>query len=82
MYNPYNHPGVASPSRYADQYSAPMPRQQLGYASPPPQYAPATYNSASNSPVPPKSADSKKMEEDLRRILKLDAGSGMQSSFA
>lgn len=82
VYNPYTDPGMASPSRHAGQYSAPMPMQQLGYASPPPQYAPSAYSAATNPPTPSKSADSKKMEDDLRRILKLDAGSGIHSSFA
>ncbi|KAJ5179608.1 hypothetical protein N7492_002818 [Penicillium capsulatum] len=80
--NPYHHPGMSSPSRYANQYPAPIPMQPAGLVSPPPHYASAAYPTSTNSPTPSKPADTKKMEDDLRRILKLDAAPGIQSSFA
>ncbi|KAJ6021622.1 hypothetical protein N7540_007126 [Penicillium herquei] len=52
------------------------------YVSPQPQYATASFKMPTSSPSPSKSVDTKKMEDDLRRILKLDAAPGIQSSFA
>ncbi|KAJ5812536.1 hypothetical protein N7474_008837 [Penicillium riverlandense] len=67
---------------------AQFPRHnQPNYASPQPQYPSASLRLPANSPSPSQSPDTKKMEDDLRRILKLDAApgippSGIQSSFA
>lgn len=76
-------------SPYKNPYSGNLPAQQPGFASPQRQYDPAAFGMPANSPSPSRSADTKKMEDDLRRILKLDAGStpsipssGMQSPFA
>lgn len=85
-YGPYgnNHHAATAP--------APVP-QQSGFVSPQPQYTQAAFALPTNSPSPSTSrpVDTKKMEDDLRRILKLDAAqaagpglpsSGMQRSFA
>ncbi|OOQ87601.1 hypothetical protein PEBR_15789 [Penicillium brasilianum] len=88
--------GQSSPAPYGNQHyaaTAPAPVQhQSGFISPQPQYTQAAFPLSINSPSPPASRpiDTKKMEDDLRRILKLDAtqapgpglpSSGMQSSF-
>lgn len=83
---PYGNP------HYAATAPAPVPHQP-SVVSPQPQYTQAAFALPTNSPSPStsKSIDTKKMEDDLRRILKLDAtqasgpglpSSGMQSSFA
>lgn len=85
-----NHPSVGPPSPpYKNPHMGNMPTQQPGIISPRPQYNSAAFNMPTNSPSPSRSADTKKMEDDLRRILKLDVGStasipssGMQSPFA
>lgn len=61
---------------------APPPRPQYGFPEPYPTVSPAMPAQTS-----PQSSDTKKMENDLRRILKLDASpgfssNGVQSSFA
>lgn len=61
---------------------APPPRPQYGFSDIYPTVSPAMPAQAS-----PQSSDTKKMENDLRRILKLDASpgfssNGVQSSFA
>jgi hypothetical protein len=89
--------GQSSPAPYGNNHyaataPAPVP-QQSGFVSPQPQYTQAAFALPINSPTPSTSrpADTKKMEDDLRRILKLDAAqapgpglpsSGMQGSFA
>ncbi|KAJ5081377.1 hypothetical protein NUU61_009641 [Penicillium alfredii] len=78
--------GVSSPAPYGNPYMA-HPPQHPSYASPPARYPSASVEMPTNSPSPSKSTDTKKMEDDLRRILKLDGpsglpSSGMQSSFA
>ena len=81
------HPG-AFPSAFNNQYMgithspATAPASQTNFASPQPQYATAAFNMPTNSPSPSQSIETKKMEDDLRRILKLDAAPGIQSSFA
>ena len=50
------------------------------YGSPLPQRSKLSQTVQVDSPTSNKSLDSKKMEDDLRRILKLDAAQGMQSS--
>ncbi|KAJ5693364.1 hypothetical protein N7462_002787 [Penicillium macrosclerotiorum] len=87
--------GHSSPSPYGNNsYTAPSPARlpQAGIVSPQPQYTQAAFAMPPNSPSPSKSMETKKMEDDLRRILKLDAAApspapgiapnGMQSSFA
>ncbi|KAJ5263769.1 hypothetical protein N7478_011374 [Penicillium angulare] len=84
---PYTHSNGPSPGPYGNAYMghvsapnvAPPPNN---YVSPQPQYATAAFKMPTNSPSPSKSIDTKKMEDDLRRILKLDATPGIQSSFA
>lgn len=85
-----NSPGVAegSPSPYDEnRYPPAAPQPNPSYASPQPQYPSGSLNMPRGSPSLSGSTDTKKMEDDLRRILKLDAASGvpsngMQSSFA
>lgn len=86
--NPHPSAG-SSPSPYRNHYVANMPVQQPDFVSPQPQYTSAAFSMPPNSPSPSRSMETKKMEDDLRRILKLDAGqspgipsSGMQSPFA
>lgn len=76
-------------SSYKNSYPGNLPTQQPGFASPQPQYNSAAFGMPTYSPSPSRSVDTKKMEDDLRRILKLDGGqtpsipsSGMQSPFA
>lgn len=89
--------GQSSPAPYGNNHyaataPAPVPHQ-AGFVSPQPQYTQAAFPLPTNSSSPATSQpiDTKKMEDDLRRILKLDAAqapgpglpsSGMQSSFA
>jgi hypothetical protein len=89
--------GHSSPAPYGNNHYAatappPIP-QRSGFVSPQPQYTQAAFALPTNSPSPSTSrpVDTKKMEDDLRRILKLDAAqapgpglpsSGMQRSFA
>lgn len=86
--NPH-HSGGSSPAPYGNHYTANVPVQQPDFVSPQPEYSSAAFSMPTNSPSPSKSMDTKKMEDDLRRILKLDAApaagipsSGMQRSFA
>ncbi|KAJ5584065.1 uncharacterized protein N7459_003865 [Penicillium hispanicum] len=83
------HSGHSTASPYGNHYMAnhymantPAPAPLTGYDSPQPQYASAAFNMPTNSPSPSKPVDTKKMEDDIRRILKLDAAPGIQSSFA
>lgn len=86
----HHHSAGSSPSPYRNHYMAnTSTQQQPGLASPQPQYTSATFGMPTNSPSPSRPMETKKMEDDLRRILKLDAGappgipsSGMQSPFA
>lgn len=85
-----NHqPAGPASSPYRNFHMDNMSTQQPGYVSPKPQHNSAAFNMPTNSPSPSRAADTKKMEDDLRRILKLDAGpapsipsSGVQSPFA
>ncbi|KAJ5080998.1 hypothetical protein N7456_013708 [Penicillium angulare] len=82
----HSHSNGPSPGPYGNAYmghvSAPNVAPPNNYVSPQPQYATAAFKMPTNSPSPSKPVDTKKMEDDLRRILKLDATSGIQSSFA
>lgn len=80
--SPYQNSGVSSPSQYPNHHPAQLPAQHPSYASPQAQYASPGFGLPTNSPSPAKPADTQKMEADIRRILKLDATSGLQSSFA
>ncbi|KAJ5231999.1 hypothetical protein N7468_004955 [Penicillium chermesinum] len=80
---PYHYvPGAPSPYSHS-MANVPVSTPALGngYTSPPPQYMNATYNMV-HPPSPPKPTDTKQMEDDLRRILKISAGPGIQSPFA
>ncbi|KAJ5645563.1 hypothetical protein N7507_011574 [Penicillium longicatenatum] len=83
---PPNQYHVPSPGPYGNHYMGRAPAQAAvpptNYISPQPQYATAAFRMPTQSPSPSKSVDTKKMEDDLRRILKLDAAPGIQSSFA
>ncbi|CAL5874105.1 uncharacterized protein PFLUO_LOCUS8392 [Penicillium psychrofluorescens] len=83
--NPH-HSYSATPLPPANHYQPAPPQfsqhNKPNYASPQPQYPSASLHLSATSPSPSQSPDTKKMEDDLRRILKLDATSGMQSSFA
>lgn len=83
---PPNQYHVPSPGPYGNHYMGQAPAQAAvppnNYVSPQPQYATAAFRMPTHSPSPSKSVDTKKMEDDLRRILKLDAAPGIQSSFA
>lgn len=86
--HPYHSAG-SSPSPYRGHHGGNMPAQQPGIVSPQPQYNSAAFNMSANSQSPSNATDTKKMEDDLRRILKLDASpapripsSGVQRSFA
>lgn len=83
--------GGISSEPFASPYMAYNQPYFSGRCAPPPQYgSPIPYSTASSTmPVHPSSQthDTKKMEDDLRRILKLDANpsipsNGVQSSFA
>lgn len=83
-------PAEGSPSPFAGNRYHPAfanaPQSKPSFASPQPQYPSASLKMPTKSPSPSGNMDTKKMEDDLRRILKLDAGpgipsSGMQSSF-
>lgn len=81
-----HHSVGSSPSPYRGRYGANMPDQQPDFVSPQSQDNSAAFSMPTDSPS---NSDTKKMEDDLRRILKLDAGpppripsSGMQRSFA
>ncbi|KAJ5169147.1 uncharacterized protein N7482_004741 [Penicillium canariense] len=85
--------GHSSPTPYGNGHCA-APTASVSHpavVSPQPQYTQAAFAMPTNSPSPSKSLDTKKMEDDLRRILKLDAtqapgpgipSSGLQRSFA
>ncbi|ODM23560.1 hypothetical protein SI65_01149 [Aspergillus cristatus] len=95
---PTSGPATTSPGVTSEGFPFPPP-PYMGYnqhnipprCAPPPQYrSPAPYSTASPA-MPahpsPQVLDTKKMEDDLRRILKLDVNSsfstnGVQSSFA
>lgn len=88
----HSSPAPYTNGHYAATAPAPAPHQS-GFVSPQPQYTQAAFPPPTNSPSSStsRSIDTKKMEDDLRRILKLDATqptgpglptSGMQSSFA
>lgn len=83
--------GGISSEPFASPYMAYNQPYFSGRCVPPLQYGSPTPYSAAPSTIPvhssPQSHDTKKMEDDLRRILKLDANSsiqsnGVQSSFA
>ncbi|OJJ96726.1 hypothetical protein ASPACDRAFT_33839 [Aspergillus aculeatus ATCC 16872] len=85
-----NRPTVPGEAHYPPPHTYEQPRSPPQYVQypmyyPPPQHSPVS-RAISVSPAA-QSVDTKKMEDDLRRILKLDAPSGVsaggiQSSFA
>ncbi|KAJ6146566.1 hypothetical protein N7497_008548 [Penicillium chrysogenum] len=63
-----------SPAPYGNPYMATsQQQQQSGYASPQPDYAPASFQMPVNSPSPSRVVDTAQIENDIRRVLKLDA---------
>ena len=72
---PYGYP-------YARQGHVQPAVPPANYISPQPQYTTPAFNMHAQSPSPSKPHDTKQMEDQLRQILKLDATTGMQSSFA
>lgn len=80
----YYNRGTSSPYGHHFPANGPVspPGPANGYLSPQPQYMTPPFNRPTNPPSPPKATDTKKMEDDLRRILKISAGPGIQSSFA
>ncbi|KAJ5414594.1 hypothetical protein N7509_001221 [Penicillium cosmopolitanum] len=81
---PHNSAG-SSPAPYGHHYNAPAP-QRANYVSPQPQYTNAAFPMPTHSPSPTKSLETKQMEDDLRRVLKIGGpgipSGGMQSPFA
>jgi hypothetical protein len=81
---PHNSAG-SSPAPYAHYYNAPAP-QHASYVSPQPQYTNAAFPMPTHSPSPTKSLETKQIEDDLRRVLKIGGpgipSGGMQSPFA
>lgn len=76
----------SSPAPYRGPYMPSPPPQRLNYTSPQPHY-PAGFRMPTSSPSAAQSMDTKQIEDDIRRVLKLGATSGMpssgiQSSFA
>ncbi|KAJ5641549.1 hypothetical protein N7490_005549 [Penicillium lividum] len=75
-----------SPGAYGNHYMGhtpgPAAMPPTNYISPQPEYATAAFQMSTHSGSPSRPVDTKKMEDDLRRILNLDAAPGIQSSFA
>ncbi|KAJ5953441.1 hypothetical protein N7454_000337 [Penicillium verhagenii] len=70
---PYGNP-------YMGRASVPAFNDSTNYISPQPQYATAAFTLPTHSPSPSRAVDTRQMEADLRRILKMDATSEIQSS--
>lgn len=66
-----------SPAPYGNPYMTmsqqQQQQQQSGYASPHPDYAPSSFQIPVNSPSPSRVVDTAQIENDIRRVLKLDA---------
>jgi hypothetical protein len=85
-----HHSAGASPAPapgYGQYYNAPPPtsgQMQNGYISPEPQHTHAAFPMPTHSPSPSKVVETKQMEDDLRRVLKIGGTGlpGMQSPFA
>lgn len=75
----------ASPVPYGHYYNATAP-QHGNYVSPQPQYTNAAFPMPTHSPSPTRSMETKQIEDDLRRVLKIGGpgipSGGMQSPFA
>ncbi len=64
--SPYGNPYMTMSQQQQQQ-------QQSGYASPHPDYAPSSFQIPVNSPSPSRVVDTAQIENDIRRVLKLDA---------
>ncbi|KAJ5466730.1 hypothetical protein N7539_009459 [Penicillium diatomitis] len=95
FYSNGNSSGYSSPAPHANNnFAATAPAampQQTQFIPPEPQYHQAAFPLVNSPPATSGPVDTKKMEDDLRRILKLDAAqtsgpalpsSNLQSSFA
>lgn len=72
-----------SPAPYGNPYMANSQRQRSGYASPQPSRASASFQMPVNSPSPSRVVDTRQIENDIRRVLKLDTpGPPVTQSFA
>ncbi|KAJ5150500.1 uncharacterized protein N7500_010689 [Penicillium coprophilum] len=62
----------ASPAPYGNPYMAASQYQRNGYASPQPSHASASFQMPVTSPSPSRVVDTRQIENDIRRVLKLD----------
>ncbi|KAJ5373625.1 hypothetical protein N7517_005631 [Penicillium concentricum] len=62
----------ASPAPYGNPYMATSQYQRNGYASPQPSHASASFQMPLTSPSPSRVVDTRQIENDIRRVLKLD----------
>ncbi|KAJ5757021.1 uncharacterized protein N7511_007203 [Penicillium nucicola] len=85
-HSPYGVSNGPSPAPYMGPYMPSPPPQRPNYTSPQPHY-PAGFGMPTSSPSAAQSMDTKQIEDDIRRVLKLGntsrmPPSGIQSSFA
>ncbi|KAG0156661.1 hypothetical protein PDIDSM_3842 [Penicillium digitatum] len=72
-----------SPAPYGNPYVATSQLQRSDYASPQPSHASASFQMPLNSPSPSRVVDTRQIENDIRRVLKLDtSGPPVTQSFA
>ncbi|KAJ5474846.1 hypothetical protein N7475_004412 [Penicillium sp. IBT 31633x] len=65
-----------SPGPYGNPYMPTAQPQWAGYQSPQHKYMPAPFQLPTSSPSPSGATDTKQIENDIRRVLKLDTPSG------
>ncbi|KAJ5963295.1 uncharacterized protein N7479_003171 [Penicillium vulpinum] len=63
---------AASPAPYGNPYMAASQYQRTSYASPQQSHASAAFQMPMNSPSPSRVVDTRQIENDIRRVLKLD----------
>ncbi|KAJ5787464.1 hypothetical protein N7457_002454 [Penicillium paradoxum] len=66
-----------SPVSYGNPYMPSTQPQWHGYQSPQMKYVPASFHVPISSPPPSQAVDTQQIENDIRRVLKLDASSGV-----
>ncbi|KOS43486.1 hypothetical protein ACN38_g5602 [Penicillium nordicum] len=72
-----------SPAPYGNPYMATSQRHRSGYASPQQSHSSASFQLPLNSPSPSRVVDTQQIENDIRRVLKLDtSGPPVTQSFA
>ncbi|CAI7642485.1 unnamed protein product [Penicillium glandicola] len=79
----YSASNGASPAPYGNPYMAASQHSGSGYGSPQPSHASASFQMPVNSPSPSRVVDTRQIENDIRRVLKLDtSGPPVTRSFA